>query len=196
VWRPGEAVLLRHVLHGSVRSVIPVTVVEDSGDLVTWIAPGTPMVWPEARDAEGRLAPPESWGHRRRAWSGAGVLSLTPAGRRHALWHFSAKDGSFRGWYVNLQSETTRSAAAFDTTDWQLDLWITADGAVEWKDEGDLARAVELGIHTPEEAEAAYDEARRVLDEWPFPTGWEDWRPGPAWPVPRLPEDWSDSGLP
>jgi hypothetical protein len=196
VWQPGDAVLLRHVLHGSVRSVIPVTVAEDAGDLVTWIAPGTPMVWADARDGEGRLTPHESWGHERRAWSGDGVLSLTPAERRHAVWHFWASDGTFRGWYVNLQSETTRAAGAFDTTDWQLDLWITADGAVEWKDEDDLARAVELGIHTPDEAEAAYAEARRVLDEWPFPTGWEDWRPDPSWGVPRLPEDWSDAGLP
>ena len=27
-------------------------------------------------------------------------------------------------------------------------------------------------------------EAARVLEEWPFPTGWEDWRPDPSWPVP------------
>ena len=26
--------------------------------------------------------------------------------------------------------------------------------------------------------------------EWPFPTGWEDWRPDPAWPVPQLPAGW------
>src|SRR5919201_2134276 len=23
-----------------------------------------------------------------------------------------------------------------------------------------------------------------LITEWPFPTGWEDWRPDPAWPVP------------
>ena len=34
------------------------------------------------------------------------------------------------------------------------------------------------------------DEANRVLDEWPFPTGWEDWQPDPAWSLPTLPEGW------
>jgi hypothetical protein len=32
-------------------------------------------------------------------------------------------------------------------------------------------------------------EADRVVAAWPFPTGWEDFRPDPAWGVPRLPED-------
>ena len=80
--------------------------------------------------------------------------------------------------------------SGFDTTDWQLDLWVEADGTVHWKDEDDLARAVELGILTAEEARLARDEANRVLDEWPFPTGWEDWRPDPAWPTPSLPDGW------
>ena len=30
----------------------------------------------------------------------------------------------------------------------------------------------------------------RVLEEWPFPTGWEDWRPDPSWPIPQLPDGW------
>jgi hypothetical protein len=30
-----------------------------------------------------------------------------------------------------------------------------------------------------------------LITEWPFPTGWEDWRPDPAWPVPELAAGWS-----
>lgn len=26
---------------------------------------------------------------------------------------------------------------------------------------------------------------------WPFPTGWEDWRPDPSWPVLLLPTGWA-----
>ena len=31
----------------------------------------------------------------------------------------------------------------------------------------------------------------RVLAEWPFPTGWEDWASDRPWPVPELPAEWS-----
>ncbi len=57
----------------------------------------------------------------------------------------------------------------FDTTDWQLDLWIEPAGDIHWKDEDDLERAVELEILTSIEAEQAREEAHRVLEEWPFP---------------------------
>ena len=63
-------------------------------------------------------------------------------------------------------------------------------GKAELKDEDDLARAIELGIMTAEEGRLAREEAERVIEEWPFPTGWEDWRPDPDWPLPALPEDW------
>jgi hypothetical protein len=90
------------------------------------------------------------------------------------------------------------AGAHLRTSDWQLDLIISPGGEVIWKDEDDLARAVELGIQTPETADEAYAEAHRVLEEWPFPTGWEHWKPDPAWSTPKLPDDWalSDSGLP
>ena len=30
----------------------------------------------------------------------------------------------------------------------------------------------------------------RIVEEWPFPTGWEDWRPDPGWEPPTLPAGW------
>ena len=33
-------------------------------------------------------------------------------------------------------------------------------------------------------------EGERLLAEGPFPTGWEEWRPDPAWNVPELPAEW------
>ena len=32
--------------------------------------------------------------------------------------------------------------------------------------------------------------AGRVLGASPFPTGWEEFRPEPDWPLPRFPQDW------
>lgn len=49
---------------------------------------------------------------------------------------------------------------------------------------------VKQGQFSPEQAEAFRAEGERVIAEWPFPTGWEEWRPEDSWPVPSLPDGW------
>ncbi len=108
---------------------------------MTWIEPGTPIVYPNGR-AGGRAACSRSseWGVELRSWMGPGRLELTPFGRRHSIRLLRGEDGSLRGWYVNLQAALAESRFGFDTTDWQLDLWIPVEsGDVQWKDEDDLA---------------------------------------------------------
>jgi hypothetical protein len=182
--------LARHVHGGRVVMALPVTIVDRTElTIATWIAPGTPIVYPDGLD-DGRLRPLASWGIVERVWKGEGRLELTSRTRPHSIRLFWDGEGTFRGWYVNLQAPLRETPFGFDTTDWQLDLWIEPDGAVQWKDEDHLEQAVELRIMAPAEAEEARREAARVLDEWPFPTGWEDWRPDPSWPLPALPEGW------
>ena len=186
-----ESLLLRHVAHGRVVMAMPTIVVDRSETcLVTWIGAGTPIAYPNGRAGDGSLLPFDEWGVELRSWIGPGRLELTPFGRRHSIRLMRRADGSLRGWYVNLQAALAESPLGFDTTDWQLDLWIPVGGEAEWKDEDDLERALELGIMTAEEGRLAREEAERVIEEWPFPTGWEDWRPDPAWPLPALPEGW------
>jgi Protein of unknown function (DUF402) len=185
-----EALLLRHITRGRVVTALPSVVVERTDTSVaTWIAPGTPIAYPLGR-ANGRLRPFADWEVELREWVGPGRLELTPLGRRHSIRLIRDEGGSFLGWYVNLQAPLAQSRFGYDTTDWQLDLWIEPDGGVHWKDEDDLARAVELGILSREDAQSAREEAEQVIAEWPFPTGYEDWRPDPAWPVPTLPSRW------
>jgi hypothetical protein len=183
--------LLRHVAHGRVVTALPSTVVERTDEWVAaWIAPGTEIIYPRGRDAKGILMPFDRWNVERRTWVGPVGFELTRFGTRHSIRHFRREDGSFRGWYVNLQAPLVESRLGFDTTDWQLDLWIPEGGEAQWKDEDDLARALELGLMTAEEGRLAREEAERVLAEWPFPTGWEDWQPdGRVGPL-TLPEDW------
>jgi hypothetical protein len=182
--------LLRHVAKGRVVMAMPSHVVEQSPErLVTWIEPGTPIAYPLGRE-NGRLRPFDEWEVELRSWKGPGRLELTPFGRRHSTRIFLGDDGSFRGWYVNLQAPLVESRFGFDTSDWQLDLWIDAESRVQWKDEDDLEQAVELGIMTAEEGRLAHEEAHRVLEEWPFPTGWEHWQPDPSRPRLALPEGW------
>jgi hypothetical protein len=186
----GEQVLMRHVLGARTLMALPMTVAHaDGGTIATWIAPGTPIVYPNGLH-DGRLLPIDRWGVERRRWVGPGRLDLTPLSREHAIRLHWRSDGSFAGWYVNLQARPSRTRLGYDTMDWQLDLWIEPGGAVRVKDADHLEQAVELGILDRRDAEAAHAEAERVLSAWPFPTGWESWRPDPAWEVPVLPAGW------
>ena len=68
--------------------------------------------------------------------------------------------------------------------------WVRPDLSWSWKDEHELEAASRLGRFSPDEAAAIRAEGERVIAAWPFPTGWEDWRPDPSWPIPQLPEGW------
>jgi hypothetical protein len=49
-------------------------------------------------------------------------------------------------------------------------------------------------VLTDGDAAAARADAARLVEEWPFPTGWEDWRPDPGWEPPTLPAGWDKVG--
>jgi len=170
---------------------MPLIVVERTQrQLVTWIGPGTPIAYPNGRAGDGTLLPFDRWGVDLRSWIGPGRLELTPFGRHYSIRLIRSANGLFRGWYVNLQAMLAESALGFDTTDWQLDLWIPEGREAEWKDADDLERALALGIMSEEEGRLTREEGHRVLEEWPFPTGWEGWCPDLTWPTPVLPDGW------
>jgi hypothetical protein len=191
--RPGDPVLLRSIYRGRVRWTFPHTFVGDAdGRLALLIRPGTRGKWIR-RDPDGRYLtrwaagdPPED-----HVWRDNRVLWLTPHGAAHSIGVFwdDATD-TFRGWYVQLGEPLRRSTLGFDGMDHALDVWIEPDGTWSWKDEDDFAEAQGLGIFTPEQAAAIRAEGERVLAARPWPTGWEDWRPDPSWPLPRLPANW------
>lgn len=181
------------------ESLRPMTVVrDDASSLVAWLAPGTPLlrpVLPDGRDLRD-VGPVEMFSAgralQRDTWRGSGVLKVAPTGRPWSVWWFWADDGSFRGWYVNLEDVHRRDAAGVVTQDHVLDLWITADRTVHWKDEDELDAAVGAGRYSTSDAERFRADARKVeelLRRWesPFADRWEDWRPDPAWPIPGLP---------
>jgi predicted RNA-binding protein associated with RNAse of E/G family len=77
-----------------------------------------------------------------------------------------------------------------DVTDHALDVWVDPDGSWRWKDEDDFAALQRHGVFDAAAARRVRAEGERVIEAWPFPTGWEDWRPDPRWPTPELPDDW------
>jgi predicted RNA-binding protein associated with RNAse of E/G family len=122
------------------------------------------------------------------AWRSIPTLRLVRPGAAHSILLFWAR-AEFQAWYVNLERPLQRTAIGFDYLDQKLDVIVWADGRVEWKDEDELAESVERGIFSAEEARAAREEAERVLEAWPFPTGWEEWRRPPL-EAPQLPAGW------
>jgi len=162
-------------------------VVEDSAEaIVLWIPAGAPAKVP----AGGLRIPGEEWELEDVAPS-RDQICVARAGRRHSIYVFWGDAGEFSHWYVNFEQPLRRSAVGFDTFDEKLDLIVRPDGSYEWKDEDELEQAAMAGLL---DANAVRAEATRVLEEWPFPTGWEDWRPDPAWPVPTLLEGWERVG--
>jgi uncharacterized protein DUF402 len=114
------------------------------------------------------------------------AVCLARPGRRHSIYVFLKHD-ELDVWYVNFEQPLRRTSVGFDTFDEKLDLIVIPDGTYRWKDEDELEQAAALGLL---DADTVRAEAARVLEERPFPTGWEDWRPDPAWPIPQLPDGW------
>ena len=185
--------LFRSVYRGRVRWVIPHVLVEERPDLaVLYVPPGTRGRKPRHAfsDDPGQLVT-LAWEHVEHVWTGSHTLRLLRPGAAHCLYLFWAEaDWAFQGWYVNLQEPYARSRLGFDTRDHQLDVVVAPDGTWRWKDEDHLELGVRLGVFSRAEAAAIRAEGERVIAAWPFPTGWEAWRPDPSWPVPSLPRGW------
>ena len=193
MWSSGDPILVRSVFRSRVRFAFPHTLVKDDGHCVAFsIRPGTRGKW-IPRDVQGRYI--DRWvrgdSPSDHVWSENRILWLAKPGEAHSLGLLWRDDtDEFLGWYVQLQAPLKRISMGFDTTDHALDVWVSADGRWSWKDEGDFSDAQELGAFSPDEAAAIRAEGERVIGDWPFPTGWEEWRPDPAWPVPELPAGW------
>ena len=190
-WRAGEVILRRQVLNdGRPWLEMPVIVVRDDPDLlVTYLAEGSPLRFPAGNwPTPNGLHP---W-HGKQRWHGHGTLMVQRPGEMHAVWVFwRGARRRFAGWYVNIEEPFRRTASGFDTQDLELDIWIPADGAWQWKDDELLEERVREGRFTAEQVAAIRREGARVAAEldagrrW-WDESWSEWRPDPAWPTPAF----------
>lgn len=119
------------------------------------------------------------------------ALVWQPAGSGHAVWWWFAPDGTFTGWYVNLERRV-HGLDSVDVHDQELDLVVAPDRSWTWKDEESFAaKTGRAGFWTAPEALAIRAEGDRVVaqverGEFPFDGTWCDYRPPPAWTEPRV----------
>ena len=173
----------RDVHRGRVWRAQACRIVEETPELLAlWMPAGTPGKVP----AGGLRIPGDDWELEDTTGSSNAICIARP-GRAHSTFINWNDDGGVDYWYVNFEQPLRRTPLGVDTFDEKLDLIVFPDGTYRWKDEDELEQAAAAGLLDADEVRA---EAARVLAEWPFPTGWEDWRPDPSWPVPLLPAGW------
>jgi Protein of unknown function (DUF402) len=185
--RLGSEVALRDIWFKRVWRANAARVVADDDDRVAlWIPKGSPAMYSvDAVGSEVRIPKPDSV-LRDRVASRDALALLKPNGH-YSIWLFWREDGTFEYWYVNLERTLGWNHASFDMVDHKLDLIVSPDGMVHWKDEEELEQAASLGLV---DANDVRIEAARLLKRWPFPTGWEQFQPEREWPLPTLPAGW------
>ncbi|AJT64670.3 hypothetical protein T261_2999 [Streptomyces lydicus] len=204
-WAPGEQILWRYRDNADPHRfhiARPVTVVQDTDDLLAvWMAPGTAVVKPVLADGTPVHREPLATRYtkaRRTShdqWFGTGVLKLARPGDPWSVWLFWERGWHFKNWYVNLEEPRRRWSDGIDSQDHFLDICVYPDRHWEWRDEDEFAQAQRDGLMTEAQAAEVRSAGRAAVAQigaWgrPFADGWENWRPDPGWPVPRLPENW------
>jgi len=186
--------LLRRYFRGPyvswVQAVQPVA--DDERGLLVWLPAGAGFA---CRLPPGDAPTVEDYGAaplQRRTWTDRDALILHPPGAAHSLWWFF-RDQRFLGWYVNLETVLSRHPGGIDVLDHHLDIVVDPDRTWHWKDEAAFAACIDRpGFWTATEAAAIRAEGERVLTRlapaaFPFDGTLCDFRPDPAWPLPKLP---------
>lgn len=192
---PGTVVTLRETWQGRPTSVRSVRVVEDEPHhhRAFYLAPGSRYVRDPRGPGEVRFLD-DDWLLEPRQRDRP-VLSFAFPETAYAVLLSWSADWGFEGYYVNIQSPLRERGGALEYTDWFLDVRIPpARDTYEWKDEHELAEAVERGFLTAADAgEVRWAGERAVehvlLREPPFDHEWASWRPDPSWGPLDLPDD-------
>ena len=204
MWSSGSQILYREVTHGKVWTARPVTVIQDTHDLIAlYFCNHTHWKVCAPSNAETDLlhckANLHQWKLNDVVWSyGDTVFLLSPriAHAVHVMWNPWQK---FVGWYVNLQEPLRRTSLGFDFLDQELDIVVSPDLDWQWKDNSHLEQAQTLGLFSPEQVKAIQEEGRQVIENIrakviPFDGSWNNWRPPPDWSIPYLPDRWEQVG--
>ena len=160
-WQRGASVAVRSRPIGKVGYTFPAIVVRDSPDLIALFQPaGT-----TCKRRTGERGGPK--GRNMVAWDGSYEDVIPEISTIHvwvpgdAYWVIRHWNGdAFDGWYINLADPWQRTAIGFDTLDHLLDVVVAPDRASwRWKDEDELAWAVQRAQYAPEQAKEIREHA-------------------------------------
>src|SRR5205807_2212557 len=134
-----------------------------------------------------------------RGFAGPSTARVHPVGSGFAvLRHWDEHRRRYQGWYVNLERPWRRTPIGFDSRDDVLDLTVADDlSHWRWKDEEELAWAVEVGTMSRLDAEQARTAGEAAIEAierraGPFDDeAWTRWVPPPL-SVPKLPDEWDN----
>ena len=195
-FQPGTSIALREVWRGRVFEARPTLVVQDEpGADDAPVAGWRPLRPPIGADGRELRLPDRPWRLELRPRGDRPILSFAWPDTPYSVLLWTVEEDR-RVWYVNLQDPLARTSIGFDTVDHALDVVVELDrSSWRWKDEDELAEAVDDGLFTPAEAAdfRAWGEraVERILSsEPPFDRNWDGWRPDPGWGVPELPDGW------
>jgi hypothetical protein len=194
---PGDPVAIRELWEGRVWYARPATVVVDEPNLTMLLVPPR-VVCKEPIGADGTALrlPQDGWDFVDTPRSDRSMLSFAFPDTPYSV--ILGFDDQFQldEYYINLQTPLVRSPAGFDTVEHILDVTIPPDRSTwNWKDEDELAEAVDRGLFTEEDTAWFHYWGERAVEhvllrEPPFDEDWSAWRPDPAWSEPVLPSGW------
>jgi hypothetical protein len=186
MWSRGDVVALRDVWFGNVwRAVASIFVEETPERSMFWVPAGSAATYPADESGREIRIPRREFRYATRRTKSS-ILVVCDEGAPWTIWlHFTESDLDY--WYLNFEQYLGRSAVAYDSVDHKLDLIVRPNGELVWKDEDELEQAGRLGLV---DVDAVRRDADRAVAEPPWPTGWESFRPEPAWEAVELPEGW------
>jgi hypothetical protein len=198
-WYPGNSIIIREVWNEKVWTVRPVTVVEDTSELIAlYMMPGTVCKHPGAMGG----SPvthflPDYWVLQDKEWRGGGALYLAyPHCWYVTIGFFNEDNTMVTEWYINLQTPYRRTVLGFDYLDQELDIVIDSSlMAWSWKDEEkflDAQRRNRIPVEQAVFVRRVGEEIIQQLENKQFtlPICWASWKPQDNWIVPHLPEEW------
>ncbi len=199
-WRPGDTLVPRYIAHDdSVSQAFPTRVIEASERVLALHLPdGTaikslPNVPAEERASSlATMAPASEQPKLDRQWDNDSIR-LHFRGEPFSIWLLFGPGWKFNWWYGNLETPYVETPIGIDTRDHALDVAARPDGRWWWKDEEEFEERLKLGFDSAAHqaaVRAAGNEVIRRLEghEYPFASGWPDWRPERDLPPPTLPE--------
>ncbi len=195
----GESVVLREVWRGHIWAARAATIVQDTGEQTIFFIPAGTTWMAAVGNGAGLRVPQEAFELAPRTYEEAHVLSFGWSDRAHAVLLFFRPDWRPWSWYVNLQEPLRRIEIGFDTMDHELDAIVELDGTWSWKDEDEMADAIERGVLPADAEPVLRAEGERAVRsilgrDPPLDRDWWSWRPDPGWPRPRLPAGWDRIG--